>query len=202
MSGVYWVHACADEVHVNENEQIIHARRGDETAWIALTQRHQDAVFRFAYLLLGDADDADDVAQETFIRAFYALDRFDAERPLRPWLLQIAKNLAYNRRRSFQRYLAVVGRWLQVAPSSAAPAEEHTAQQEESALLWQAICRLNASDQEVIYLRYFLDLSVAETAMALNRAEGTVKSRLSRALDRLRVIIAQEFPGLREEYTL
>lgn len=187
---------------MNESEQIIHARQGDDTAWLTLIQRHQDAVFRFAYLLLGDADEADDVAQEAFIRAFYALDRFDSERPLRPWLLQITKNLAYNRRRSLRRYLAVVGRWFQVTPSSGAPLEEHTAQQEEAALLWQAICRLNVSDQEVIYLRYFLDLSVAETAMTLNRAEGTVKSRLSRALARLRVIVDQEFPGLRQEYTL
>jgi RNA polymerase sigma factor (sigma-70 family) len=184
---------------VNETEQIIRARQGDETAWIALVRHHQAAVFRFAYLLLGDADDAEDVAQETFIRAFRALATFDVNRPLRPWLLQIAKNLASNQRRSLQRYIGALGRWLQAAPRIAPSSESFSLQQEDAQLLWQAIRRLTSSDQEVVYLRYFLELSVAETATALNTAEGTVKSRLSRALARLRVIVEREFPGLRAE---
>ena len=70
------------------------ARRGDAGAWEQLVQAYQQAVFRLAYLLLGDADDADDAAQETFIRAYHALSRFDASRPLRPWLLRITTNLS------------------------------------------------------------------------------------------------------------
>ncbi|MBV9786854.1 MAG: hypothetical protein JOZ51_01680, partial [Chloroflexi bacterium] len=74
-------------VLVDQSDLIVRAQQGDGTAWEHLVRQHQDAVFRLAYLLLGDADDADDVAQETFIRAFGALDRFDPSRPLRPWLL-------------------------------------------------------------------------------------------------------------------
>ncbi|MEZ4737214.1 MAG: RNA polymerase sigma factor [Caldilineaceae bacterium] len=92
-------------------------RGGNEATWAALVQAHQAAVFRLAYLLLGDADEAEDVAQEAFIRAFYALARFDPARPLRPWLLQIARNLAYNRRRSLRRYLAALGRWWEATSS-------------------------------------------------------------------------------------
>ena len=86
------------------------ARQGDAFAWERLVGEHQQPVFRLAYLLLGDPDEAQDVAQETFIRAYHALHRFDNERPLRPWLLRIAANLAYNRQRSLRRYLAALKR--------------------------------------------------------------------------------------------
>lgn len=97
---------------MNEHAQILLAQQGDEQAWLALVRQYQTIVFRFAWLLLDDADEADDVAQETFIRAFRSLDSFDLERPFRPWLLQIAKHLASNRRRSLRRYVAALGRWL------------------------------------------------------------------------------------------
>lgn len=188
---------------MNEAEPIRLAQQGDENAWISLIRHHQTAVFRFAYLLVGDVDDAEDVTQDVFIHAFRALDRFDPERPLRPWLLQITKNLAANQRRSMRRYVALLRRWWQEPPQgtdSTAPnlSAENNAQQA-AGLLWQAVRRLNQADQEVIYLRYFLELSVAETAAALNIAEGTVKSRLSRALERLRAIVKHEFPELGEE---
>ena len=192
---------------MNEADQIIQARQGTATvniaAWATLVSQHQDALFRLAYLMVGDADEAEDVAQEAFIRAFYALDRFDSTRPLRPWLLQIVRNLAHNRRRSVRRYLATVGRWWQTAAmSEAAPtiAEPTGIIREQKAQeLWQAVQQLAASDQEVIYLRYFLELSVADTAVTLGVAEGTVKSRLSRALVRLRSVVEREFPGLQRE---
>ena len=68
----------------------------------------------------------------------------------------------------------------------------------EASHLWEAVQTLGVPDQQIVYLRYFLDLSVTETAQALNIAEGTVKSRLSRALERLRGIIQQDFPVLTE----
>ncbi len=82
-----------------EAEQILLARQGDVSAWEAVVMAHQQAVFRLAYLVLGDPDDAEDITQETFIRAYFALGRFDVHRALRPWLLSIAANLARNQRR-------------------------------------------------------------------------------------------------------
>ena len=64
--------------------------------------------------------------------------------------------------------------------------------------LWKAVQSLSLPDQKIVYLRYFMELSVAETAQALNVPEGTVKSRLSRALEKLRGIIKQDFPVLAE----
>jgi RNA polymerase sigma-70 factor (ECF subfamily) len=76
--------------------------------------------------------------------------------------------------------------------------EEKSALGQEARQLWMAIRRLNLDDQQVIYLRFFLDLSTAEASQALDVAEGTVKSRLSRALGRLRAIIETDFPMLSE----
>ncbi len=181
---------------VNEAEEIGRAQQHDHAAWLALVTHHQEAVFRMAYLLLGNADDAQDVAQETFLQAFRHLQRFDRTRPLRPWLLQIAKNRARNRRRSVRRYLATWQRWWQSPGQSAIANSSSAAAGMESELIWQAVQRLMVSDQEIIYLRYFLEMSVSETAATLGIAEGTVKSRLSRALRRLRTLITRDFPEL------
>ena len=182
---------------MDEATLVRHATNGDATAWEPLVQAHQEAVFRLCYLLLGDPDDAEDVAQETFLRAWNHLRRFDPTRPLRPWLLSIASNLASNRRRSAGRYVSALMRAFRNEPVSSS-IEERSAQHMEASDLWKAVQNLNVQDQQIVYLRYFLELSVSETAQALDVPEGTVKSRLSRALDRLRGIIHQDFPVLAE----
>jgi RNA polymerase sigma-70 factor (ECF subfamily) len=183
---------------VDESTLIRHAADGEAAAWEPLVLAHQEAVFRLCYLLLGDPDDAEDIAQETFLRAWNHLKRFDLMRPLRPWLLSIASNLASNRRRSAGRYLAALTRAFRSEPVSSGSVEEKSAQHMQASDLWKAVRNLNMPDQQIIYLRYFLELSVTETAEVLQVAEGTVKSRLSRALERLREIIEQDFPVLVE----
>ncbi|MEA2573886.1 MAG: hypothetical protein QOH93_1184 [Chloroflexia bacterium] len=187
---------------MDEAELVGRARQGDGEAWYNLVRAHQEAVFRLAYLLLRDASDAEDVAQEAFVRAFRALNTFDPERPLRPWLLRIASNLAHNRRRSLGRYLEALKR-LYSAPevTSATPADT-LGRRWEAETLWSAIKHLRPAEQEVVYLRYFLDLSEAEMAVAMNVAPGTVKSRLHRALGRLRLVVDEQYPSLREERRL
>ncbi|MBV6451507.1 MAG: ECF RNA polymerase sigma factor SigW [Anaerolineales bacterium] len=182
---------------MDEPTLIRRAANGDAAAWEPLVLAHQQAVFRLAYLLLGDADDAEDIAQETFLRAWNHLKRFDATRPLRPWLLSIASNLSRNRRRSAGRYLAALTRAFREQPKET-PLDETSAQNTEANELWRAVQRLEMSDQQIIYLRYFLELSVIETAETLQVAEGTVKSRLSRALEKLRTVIHHDFPVLVE----
>ncbi len=186
-------------VEVLQPDLIRHARHGSEAAWETLVREHQQALFRLAYLMLGDASDAEDVAQEAFVRAFRALDTFDESRPVRPWLLSITANLARNRRRSLGRYLQALTRAGRVEPEPVAVLGERSAEQWEAETLWQAVRRLSPSDQEIVYLRYFLDLSEAEVASTLEIAPGTVKSRLHRAMSRLRAIVDREFPTLREE---
>jgi len=186
-----------------EAEQVTLSRQGDVSAWEGVVNTHQQAVFRLAYLLLGDPDDAEDITQETFIRAYYALGRFDVQRPLRPWLFSIAANLARNRRRSIGRYLKFLQRLIREEPQPAAslpvdpgPSSHH----DESQMLWQAVRRLSSSDQEIIYLRYYLDMPQAEMSAMLNVAAGTVKSRLHRALSRLKQVIQHDFSELGEDF--
>lgn len=185
---------------MTEAEWIERARQHDEAAWEALTRLHQEAVFRLAYLLVGDASDAEDVAQEVFIRAYRALARFDATRPMRPWLLTITANLARNRLRSLGRYLNALNRSLRAEPEKIIHVPEASQQNIEAQALWQAVRRLGEADQQVIYLRYYLEISEAEAAEALNIAPGTVKSRLHRALGRLRNVVERDFPILRKEW--
>jgi RNA polymerase sigma-70 factor (ECF subfamily) len=187
---------------LDEAELIRRARQGDGAAWEALVLANQEGAFRFAYLFLGDAGQAEDVAQEAFIRAFRSLDRFDPTRPFRPWLLSITANLAKNQRRSVSRYLAALGRLVRESPVKVDGLETGIQNRLDSQALWQAVRRLDPNDQQIIYLRYFLDLSVAETSESLGLPEGTVKSRLHRALNRLRTVIEQNFPGLQEQFGL
>ncbi len=174
------------------------ARRGDAAAWEQLVQAHQQPVFRLAYLLLGDPDDAEDVAQETFLRAYHALERFDSTRPLRPWLMRITTNLCHNWRRSAGRYLSVLQSVFNSQPREVS-ALQMAEQNLESGALWNAVRRLRVEDQQVIYLRYFLECSEAETAEVLGVAHGTVKSRSHRALERLRAVIQKEYPQMVQE---
>lgn len=182
---------------MDEPTLIRRAQNGDTAAWEPLVLAHQQAVFRYAYLLLGDPDEAEDAAQETFLRAWRYLSRFDPARPLRPWLLSITSNLASNRRRSTGRYFSALMRAFRDEPPPAS-LEEKSAQRLQADQLREAVQTLNATDRQIVYLRYFLDLSVAETAETLNIAQGTVKSRLNRALDKLKTIIHRDFPVLIE----
>ena len=185
---------------LEEAEIVLRARRGEGAAWEMLVHLHQEAVFRYAYLMLGDSAEAEDVAQETFVRAFRAFHRFDASRPLRPWLVQIARNLARNRWRSLMRSLRAQERWkdelrMETARGrSEAVDNAHLA----AAELRKAVRSMRDQDRQVIYLRFFLSLSVEETGMVLALPVGTVKSRLSRALGRLREQVRFHHPALHQ----
>jgi RNA polymerase sigma factor (sigma-70 family) len=179
---------------LDEAELVERAKRGDQGAYGEIVQAYRGIAFRAAYLIAGDASDAEDAAQEGFVKAFYALPRFRSGASLRPWLLQIVANEARNRRRSAGRRAHLALRVAGDAPSGeAAPSPEAAliASEQQEAVL-AAVNDLREDDRLVIACRYFLELSEEETAMALGWRRGTVKSRLSRALGRLREEIAEE----------
>lgn len=181
---------------LTEVELIQQSRRGDNAAWAELMRMHQDAVFRLAYLHLADPAEAEDAAQDCFIRAFRSLARFDLSKPLRPWLLRIVTNLALNRKRSLGRYWAALNRAAREEPAIDAGPELVQEEKAESRKLWSMVKMLPVKMQSILYLRYFLDLPVEETALALNLPEGTVKSQTYRALEKLRQIISEKAPNL------
>jgi RNA polymerase sigma-70 factor (ECF subfamily) len=187
------------ETTLDEANLVSLAQRGDGAAWETLVHAYQEPVFRLAYLFVGDADDAEDVAQETFIRAFQNLHRFDPGRSLQPWLLSIAANLARNRLRSVSRYLAALQRLVHAEPKVTQSDARSPEQKLDAQALWEALRKLKSGDQQVIYLRYFLELSEVEIAQTLEIPPGTVKSRLHRAMDRLRLIVQTEAPWLEKD---
>ena len=177
-----------------EAELVEQAKRGDSAAYEALVVAYQQIAFRTAYLVTGSAADAEEAAQDAFVKAFAALGRFRRGSPFKPWLLQIVVNEARNRRRSAGRrdHLA-----LRVAdePSSggAAPSPEAALiAAEERDLLLRAVAALGDEDRLVVSCRHFLGLSEEETAAILALPVGTVKSRLSRALARVRARLEED----------
>jgi RNA polymerase sigma factor (sigma-70 family) len=168
------------------------ACRGDAAAYEELVRRHQPIAFRTALLLAGSAADAEEAAQDAFVKAWHALPRFRRGAPFRPWLLAIVANEARTRRRAAGRR---EGWTLRAAAAAAAePAPEGPLAtvlvRERAAELHHALATLDERDRTVLVLRYVLDLSEREMAAVLGCRPGTVKSRLSRALDRMRAEVA------------
>jgi len=156
-------------------------------AYEGLVRRHQAVAIRTAHLFAPDGD-AEDAVQEAFVKAHAALGRFRADAPFRPWLLRIVANEARNRRRSAGRRAGLALRAVEDRrPDGAAPSPESAVLADERRRwLLAGINALRDEDRDVITARYFLDLSEAESAELLGLPRGTVKSRLSRALGRLR----------------
>ena len=154
-------------------------------------RRYQDVALRTAYLVCPEAD-ADDAVQEAFLKAHAALPRFRVDAPVRPWLLRIVANEARNRRRSAGRRQGLALRSAAVdGPPSVAPSPEAVVMAAETRTeLLAAMATLRDDDREVLGARFLLDLSEAETAETLGIPRGTVKSRTSRALGRLRDALA------------
>jgi RNA polymerase sigma factor (sigma-70 family) len=169
------------------------AREGDTAAYERLVRMHQAVAFRAAYLVTGNAQEAEDATQEAFVKAYRALNRFRPGAPFRPWLLTIVANEARNRRRSAGRRANLTLRAAQEGSSAMAVSPEAAvvaAERREELL--SSLGALSEGDRLVISCRYFLELSEEETAATLGCARGTVKSRLSRALVRLREVMGKE----------
>jgi RNA polymerase sigma-70 factor (ECF subfamily) len=171
-----------------EAELVERARSGDGAAFAALVSNQEEIAFRTAYLIARNAADAEDAVQAGLVKAWRALPRFRRGAPVRPWLLAIVANEARNRRRAAGRREGLALRAAHELPSGgAAPSPEGSlVAAEQRAELLAALERLRDDDREVLSCRYLLELGEEETAQVLSLARGTVKSRTSRALDRLR----------------
>jgi RNA polymerase sigma-70 factor (ECF subfamily) len=169
------------------------ARQGDGDAYVALLRLHEAVAFRTAYLILGSADDAEDVTQEAFVKAFRSLGRFQLQRPFRPWLLRIVANEARNHRRSAGRRGALAVRaFTELPPAGSSSPEADLLAAEGRAELLGAIDRLPDADRLAIVGRYVLELTDEEAGAALGIKPGAVRVRVWRALARLRRELEEE----------
>jgi RNA polymerase sigma-70 factor (ECF subfamily) len=177
-----WRSSLNDEAALVER-----ARHGDLEAYQVLVRMHQDAAVRLAATVSGGWGDPEAAAQEALVKAFGALSRFRPGAPFGPWLFRIVVNEARNARRSGQRRRQLVERLgHSMAPHSTTSPETALLDADERRLLVAAVQRLPHRQREAVACRYFLELSEAETAEVLGIALGTVKSRVSRALRKLR----------------
>jgi len=177
-----------------EVDTLARARTGDLDAYEALIAQHTPFAHRTA-VLLGAGDDAEDVLQEAFVKAFRRLPLYRGDSPFRSWLLAIVANETRNLHRSRRRRDGLVLRAAakEVAPIAGPdlPADAALSAERRAELL-AALRRLDDRDREVVVCRYLLDLSEAETAQTLGWPLGTVKSRTARALAKLRARLSAE----------
>lgn len=176
----------AESVEVAEQVAVRRVQAGDREAYALLVKLHVAAAHRAA-VLFGAGADAEDVVQTAFIKALQAMPDFRADAPFRPWLLRIVSNEAKNAARASGRRRAALARLAGLGGEDAPddPLAVALSDERQRELL-DAVRRLPEPQQRVIVCRYLLDLDEKETAEVLGWPAGTVKSRLYRALRRLR----------------
>ncbi|TNH31663.1 RNA polymerase sigma factor [Micromonospora orduensis] len=182
------------EVPLDDHVLVTRARAGDLGAYDLLVARHTASAYRTA-VLLGAGSDSEDIVQEAFVKAYRKLARYRGESSFRSWLLAIVANETRNLHRSRSRRDGLFLRAAAAGPASEAAEDGAVgavlAGERRTALV-RALRQLPVRDREVIVCRFFLDLSEEETVQALGWPRGTVKSRTSRALAKLRGLLDRE----------
>ena len=177
-----------------ERDLVERARAGDHGAYATLVREHEQAAFRVAYVLLGSAADAEDVAQEAFVKAYRALGRFRAGSPFRPWLLRIVGNEARNHRRAAGRRSVPSGSGARARAGAERVSRRTTSSSGARAArhLLAAVDALAEGERTAILARYVIGLTDEETAAALGVPRATVKMRAWRGLKKLRRELGEE----------
>ncbi len=168
-------------------DAVARARQGDESAYAELLSRYRDRVFTFLLRVAGDPTDAEDLAQETFLKAFTSFDLYDASRPLISWLFKIAHNTAYDHLRARRIAVSLDDEEgvLELADDAAGP-EESASASFNSELIERAFAALPPAYREVMLLRHKEELEYSQIAEITGLPEGTVKIRLFRGRDLLK----------------
>lgn len=176
---------------LDERDLVSRARQGQLQAMEELFRLHVDGAVRVAYLITGDWREAEDAAQEAFIRAFRFLPSLRPGSPFLPWFTAILVNEARRARRRQSRQTPA-GHVHAVSPAPSTSPEESLARQERASAVRRALASLDEDHRVPIALRYLMDLSEADIARALGLPLTTVKSRLFVARRRLRRLLATE----------
>jgi len=187
-------------VRQEDGRLVARVRDGDIDALGVLYERYKSRVYRTAIAITHDERMAEDILQEVFLRVNRYADSFDQTQPFEPWIYRITVNLSYSWTNKAKRWVNIFQDALErlKAPSRRDP-ERVTESREESAILRRAIEGLPDSHRVVVILYYLEDLSVSEVAYALGVPEGTIKSRLYYAREKLRKAIADQEKGLLSE---
>lgn len=179
---------------IEEKSWIKRAANGDAAAFEQLVLKYQTQVYNLCFRVMGNGEDAADMTQETFLKAWRSLESFQGEAAFSTWLYRLASNTCLDQLRSMKRRpvlpLTVTDtdgeeQTVEVADSAPSP-EDSLIRKEKRELLQEAMSSLDAQQRQILTLRVVNDLSYTEIAQVLSLKEGTVKSRLARARDTLR----------------
>jgi len=177
-------------VNDNESEWLVRALEGDDLAFSRLVETYQKPVYNLCYRMLGNAGDAEDAAQESFLRAYRSLERFDPNRPFATWLLSIASHYCIDqlRKRRFTSFSMDDEDHAWLEPPDPSPNPEITASINEQETQVQSLLeKLNPKDRSAVVMRYWHNASYEEIAESLSLTTSAVKSRLHRARKELAV---------------
>ena len=166
---------------IDEQDAVRRCQLGDREAFRPIVERYGDVLMGTVYLMTHDRAVSEDLVQEAFVRAWKGIGTFRLGQPVKPWLVRIAVNQALNAQGPGADCRSEP---LSEAQSGAEDPALDRADDEDQ--IRRALGQLSADHRRVVVLRYFADLSTAEVANALGVREGTVKSRLSRALEQMR----------------
>lgn len=167
--------------HLDESECISRAQRGDVSAFSELVSRFQDRIYRFLVRLTRSQDDARDLTQETFLRAFQSLPRWTPDARFTTWLFRIARNLAFDLLRRHKRVEFVSLEEDATIVDTAQGPDDVLQTAQRLRLLEAALLRLPAEHREILLLREVEDMTYDDIADVLGLNLGTVKSRIARA---------------------
>jgi len=173
---------------LTDQELVTNILNGDDQSFAELVGRYEQAVYNLAYYMLHDWAEAEDSAQEAFLRAYRNLRRYDPTRSFKTWVMSIASNHCIDRlrRRRFQKFsLDEMLPYHPALSSKEAGPEEQTIESERSKSISRLLDRLAPKYRSVVLLYYWYEMSCAEIAAMLDVQEGTVKSRLFRARNQL-----------------
>jgi RNA polymerase sigma-70 factor (ECF subfamily) len=187
---------------------ILQAQQGNDEAFTRLVEQYQTPVYNLCYRMLGEPESAEDAAQESFLRAYQNLTRYDRQRPFATWLLSIAAHYCIDRlrKRRFIIFSLDAERDEDEAPmelpdAGALDPERETVRHEEQAQIQQALAGLDATDRAAVVLRYWYDFSEIEIAESLKLTVSAVKSRLHRARKAVARLLLANSPEARVERT-
>ena len=188
----------------DEMAWVLQAQQGSDEAFTKLVDAYQKHVYNLCYRMLGEPESAEDASQETFLRAFQHLHRYDRKRPFATWLLSIAAHYCIDllRRRKFS--ISSIdededGNGFELPDADAPNPESEVVHNEQREQMQGLLKRLDSVDRAAIVLRYWNDCSEAEIADALNLTVSAVKSRLHRARRELAGLWQAETPRTKPE---
>lgn len=179
----------ADSPADDQADQALYRRlaEGEREAFAAVMKMYRSAALNFAFRYLGDFDEAEDAAQECFVKIYQNCRRFDPTRPFKTWFYSILINCCRDRLRHNRRFAGFIERFRETATTTTDPVEPGGNQSRQ--LLQQALAKMEPSRREIIVLRFNDDMSYKEIARTLDISEGTVMSRLFRAKKELEKIL-------------